>query len=758
MKNAILTLGLLLALSAPQGRADNVRAVQAAHELIARVTPGYEQQFTLEIIPSASGADTFHIAGSKGRVALQGNNTVALAVAYHQYLKYTCHAQLSWCGSQLSLPRTLPAPRPQGGSIAGRHRVYMNYCTVSYSMAWWNWDRWQREIDYMAMNGINMPLLTVGLEAVWYNTLLRYGFTDAEARAFLCAPAHSAWQWMQNIEGYGGPLPKRWIDEHAILGKKMLDRMLQLGMHPIQQGFSGYVPHLMKEKFPQANIRLQPSWCGFKGSAQLDPTDSLFLAFGRDFLEEEKKLFGAHGYYAADPFHESAPPVNTPQYLHQVGENILRVIKQHDAQGTWVMQGWDMREAIVRAVPKADLLILDLNSAKVEQTKGVWGYSVVTGQLHNFGGRVILHGDLNLLAGNPFSKQVRKTPNACGTGLFMEGINQNPVYYDLAFELPLHQDSINIKEWLAQYAWRRYGGRSAKAEKAWQLLLDGPYRRGTNGTEKSSIFAARPALDVKKSGPNWGFSIPYKPLTLWQAEDLLLSCRGSFAGSDGYRFDVVDVLRQCMSNLGQVIHRRAAESFRAGRAQAFKEHSSLFLELMSDADSLLRTRPEYSFDQWLTDARSHGTTPAEKDLYERDATALLTIWGPEPTPHIFDYAWREWSGLLGGFYRPRWELFYRSLADSLSQGRTYTEQGLRQVYGRETFRANSLYEKMAGQELAFVNRTGKARTPATRGDAVKVALGLYRKWHKEALVYYDGLNVPSEGMAVPSYENVGEKQ
>lgn len=90
-------------------------------------------------------------------------------------------------------------------------------------------------------------------------------------------------------------------------------------MQPIQQGFSGYVPRELKNKYPDAKIQLQPSWCGFTGAAQLDPTDSLFSAFGRDFLEEEKKLFGAHGVYAADPFHESRPPIDTPEYLSAVG-------------------------------------------------------------------------------------------------------------------------------------------------------------------------------------------------------------------------------------------------------------------------------------------------------------------------------------------------------------------------------------------------------------------------------------------------------
>ena len=52
-------------------------------------------------------------------------------------------------------------------------------------MAWWDWERWQREIDWMAMHGINMPLAVIGQEAVWQNTLRRFKMNDDEIRTFL---------------------------------------------------------------------------------------------------------------------------------------------------------------------------------------------------------------------------------------------------------------------------------------------------------------------------------------------------------------------------------------------------------------------------------------------------------------------------------------------------------------------------------------------------------------------------------------------
>ena len=755
MKNFYL-ITLFMCLSNLQAWATG-SSEKAVYDLIERVTPGYASQYRLEIIPSENGNDIYEVDGDGQKIILRGNNAVSLATAFNWYLKYTCHAHVSWFGNQLELPEKLPQPaHKERRIINGKFRVYMNYCTVSYTAAWWNWERWQQELDYMAMNAINMPLFSVGLDGVWYNTLLRFNFTEEEARAFLTGPGHSAWQWMQNIQSYGGPLPKSVIDKHVALGKKILARQLELGMQPIQQGFSGYVPRELQKKYPQAKISMKRKWCGFDGTAQLDPTDPLFHEMGLAFLEEQDKLFGSYGAYAADPFHESAPPIDTPEYLKSVGQTIHKLFQTFDTGALWVMQAWSMREDIVKAIPKASLLILDLNGSKTASNGG-WGYPVIAGNLHNFGGRINMHGDLALLASNQYKKAKARYPNVCGSGLFMEAIEQNPVYYDLAFEMPNHTDSIHLQGWLAAYAERRYGAKSAAAEKAWMYLLEGPYRRGTNGTERSSIVAARPALDVKKSGPNAGLGIPYEPMLVIQAQAQLLKDADRLAVSKPYRFDIVDVQRQMMTNLGQLVHKKAAEAFVAKDKAAFTLHSRRFLELLSDMDELLYTRSEYSFDKWLTEARSWGETKEEKDLMERDATSLVTIWGADGDPRIFDYSWREWAGLINGYYLPRWQKFYTMLQGHLDAGTDYQEEGLPLAYGREDFRANDFYNQLADWELAYVVQTDKARTPVTRGDELVITRRLFDKYLKLSREYYTDFSGVEEIKEERTYENVGEE-
>lgn len=667
---------------------------------LRRILKNHADQTDYAYTESENGKDVYEIDWQNNRLILRGNNPVSIAAALGHYLKYTANVNISWCGSHFDLPKSLPRPKPYRRIIDQKYRAYMNYCTFHYSACWWDFDRWEKEIDFMALNGINMPLCAVGIEAVWYETLLELGFHDAEARAFLAGPAFLGWQWMTNLEGFGGPLPKSWIKKRLLLGKKILQRQTELGMHPIQQGFSGFVPKACIEKYPHSKIQLQKKWCGMESTAQLDPTDPLFTKIGLIFLQKQRELLGSFGFYAADPFHEGTPAQEGSDYLKKVGENISALFQAFDANYRWVMQAWSIRKDIVCAVPKNRLLILDLNGNAYQKNENFWGYNFITGNLHNFGGRTKLHGDLALLAENQYLALKAKQLPVCGTGLFMEGIHQNPVYYDLAFEMLTADDRADITAWLNQYAERRYNTSARSAKEAWQLLRRTAYAPGTNGVESSSVICARPAVRVKKSGPNNGFVTSYGNKRLIQAYRLL---RQTASATDGYAYDLTDIIRQILSNYALDLYREVSQSFLNREKEGFKRLSGQFLTLLDDIDDLLSCRSEFSFEKWIDDACRFGDTDAEKRLYDYNATALVTIWGPDENPEIFDYAWREWSGLISQYYKPRWAKFFAMLSDCLDKDIEYAEEDLPLVYGREAWRANAFYDKLADWEVSWIH-------------------------------------------------------
>lgn len=712
--------------------------IKSAKDLISRMTPGYEKQFILEVLSKQDdGLDRFEVSSKDNKPLLRGTSPVALATAFNWYLKYTCNAEVSWSGDQLNLPEQLPLPRKsEKRNIQGKYRAYMNYCTLSYTAPWWDWERWQREIDFMAMNSINMPLQSIGLDAVWYATLEQMGLSDIEIRSFLVGPAHQAWQWMPNIQGFAEPLPKSWIKSHIKLAKQIFEREIELGMQPVQQAFTGYVPKILAEKYPDARISQQPEWYGFEGVSQLDPLDPLFEEIGTKFLENQKRLLGAYGMYGADPFHESTPPVSGSEYLNQVGKRIYKLINDFDPNGTIVMQAWSIRKEIVTQMPKDKLIVFDLDGSRYAGTNNFWGYPFVVGNLHNFGGRINLHGDIPLIASNQFKTAQTKAANCIGSGLFMESLIQNRAFYALAFEMPCHEGVIDPTGWLSEYATRIYGTKSVKAQQAWEILLKNVYKPGTNGVELSSMIAARPALRAKKSGPNSGFHIPYPQKELYKVMELLLADKAQLKDATIYKFDLVDFQRQIMSNLAQTIHKKAADSYEQKDIENFKMHTQRFLELLLDLDRLLGSRSEYNFDQWVSDARSWGKNSYEKDLLEKDATTLITFWGFTDGYECkqFDYSWREWSGLIKRYYHPRWKMFYEMALTKLEQGSPYVDDA-KMNHGREAFRGNAFYDKLADWEIEFVNTPKQDIDVVATNNEIELATELYSKYRELAKLY-----------------------
>lgn len=105
---------------------------------------------------------------SNGTIEITGTSGVSVANGFNYYLKRYLNCHISWSGNQLKVPTTLPPIKsPIRVVIQDKFRYYENVCTVSYSMVWWDFGRWQQEIDWMALNAINFPLAFNGQELIY---------------------------------------------------------------------------------------------------------------------------------------------------------------------------------------------------------------------------------------------------------------------------------------------------------------------------------------------------------------------------------------------------------------------------------------------------------------------------------------------------------------------------------------------------------------------------------------------------------------
>ncbi|WP_018631095.1 alpha-N-acetylglucosaminidase [Niabella aurantiaca] len=743
LKALTFTVLIIIAFSSAQAQGFDR---QAAERLIRRVVPAYTQQFKVVAIPADNGKDVFEIESEKGQVVLRGNSPVSVASALNWYLKYYCYVQRSWCGDQMNLPPKLPVvPKKVRQVTPYAKRSYLNYCTFNYSMTWWSWERWEQEIDWMAMHGINMPLAITGQEAVWQNTLRRFGMSDDEICAFLVGPAYQAFQWMTVIESIYGPLPQHWIDRSVVLGKKILQRERELGMQPILQGFTGYVPMGLKKSQPQANIMEKPVWFSVGGpTAQLDPMDPLFAKMTKVFIEEQTRLFGTNHIYAADPFHEGEPPVSGDDYLSAVGKKIYEATIAADSQAVIAMQTWSMRKLIVEAIPADRIVMLDLNTQKWKRSQAFWGRPWLAGIIHNFGDNTAMGGNLDeVLAMFPrLLNDKGQTRNLSGIGMFPEAIGHNPVIYEAASEMAWHAQQPNTQQWLHGYLRARYGRLDNPVRDAWDLLLQTVYGKGTGvETFRESAICARPALVVYGASANGALNSQknYSFEKLWTAVKLLMAAGETTKRTDTYKYDLVDLMRQCLADLAIPMQANMAKAYLNNQRDSFAFYSHQFLDLMDDFDALLGTRKEFLLGKWLSDARSIGTTAAEKDLYEKNARGLITIWGPYDSSAIqYDYAARQWNGLVRTFYKPRWEKFITMLADALTKApdQQYREVNINHRFQRPRNNANDFYRAISRWEADWVAKPGVITQTIPSGNELRTVKQFYNKWYPAALALY----------------------
>ncbi|MGA2031129.1 MAG: alpha-N-acetylglucosaminidase [Thermoguttaceae bacterium] len=687
---------------------------EAVGNLLERILPGRSQEFVFQTIPPQNGRDVFELESRDGRLFVRGNSALSMAFGLNWYLKYYGHSNVSINGRQLSLPRPLPAlDKTFRLASWARSRYLLNYCTFGYVKPWWDWPQWERFIDWMALNGVNMPLAVTGQEGVWQAVCRKFGMTDAEIETFLPGPPYLPFCWMGCLDSHGGPLPRNWTARHVELQRKILSRERELGMTPVLQGFTGHVPEALLKKFPGVKSQ-HVHWVEFD-TCMLDPQEPLFRKIARTFIEEQTQLFGTDHLYDADSFIEMTPPSGDLSYLAQVSRAIYQGMAQADPKAVWLLQGWtfmhqarfwtqDRVKTFCDAVPNDRMLILDLfcESAPMwEKTQGFCGKPWVWSLVYNFGDTSVLGGSGPLRRVHDLGG-VRKHPlgrKLDGVGLLMEGYGHNPLVFDLLYEMAW-RDDVDLAAWVREYARFRYGKRSADAETAWALLNTGIYDRGVGG---QTIVTAMPAAGR-------GYTT-YPAAPLAKAWHSLLQAEQDLGFSDTYRHDLVNIARQALSNHAGQLYARTTAAYSARDAAAYRKASGEFLQLIRDLDDLLATNDEFLLGAWIEDARRWGQTDQERARLEWNARRVLTLWGK--TPALRDYAWKEWSGMLSGFYAKRWELFFARQLDALEAKKPFDQDACRAELLK-------LEERWAGGTESYPSQ------PV--GDSARVARRLYEKY------------------------------
>lgn len=651
--------------------------------LLERIDKGASRKFVIERLKGEK--DFFELDQKGNKVVVRGNNNVSIATGINWYLKYYAGINLSWNGMQADLPEVLPPVlKKERHETDLKLRYDFNYCTFSYSMAFWDWKRWEQEIDWMALHGINLPLAMVGTDVVWKNVLEELGYTREEINAFIAGPGFQAWWLMNNLEGWGGPNPDSWYERQEELQKRILKRMREYGIEPVLPGYSGMVPHNAKDRLG-LNVADPGRWNGYPRPAFLQPTDPQFERIAALYYREMTRLYGKVSYYSMDPFHEGGNTSGVD--LEAAGKAIWKAMKQANPRAAWVVQAWgaNPRPQMIRNLPAGDMVVLDLFSESRPQwgdpasswyrKEGFGQHDWLFCMLLNYGGNVGLHGKMAHLIEEFYkAKDSSFGKTLKGVGMTMEGIENNPVMYELLCELPWREQRFSKDEWLEGYLKARYGKSDSQVSQAWMLLSNTIYNCPAASTQQGtheSILCARPSWKAYQVSSWSEMSDYYDPADVIRAAGMMVDAAERFRGNNNFEYDLVDIVRQAVAEKGRLMYRVLVDAYKAGDRELFKLSSDRFLRLILMQDRLLATRSEFKVGRWLESARNLGSTEEEKDWYEWNARVQITTWGNRVAADdggLHDYAHREWNGLLRDFYYLRWKTWLDEQLKSFEGG------------------------------------------------------------------------------------------
>ncbi|MGO4701327.1 alpha-N-acetylglucosaminidase [Dyella sp. 2RAB6] len=650
--------------------ADTAFEVAPARAALKRLLPHHAAQIALVALPAGT-EDRYSIRGQAGHIEIAGTSPAVLLTGVEAYLEQVPHVSIGWPGDSLDrLPATLPAPsRTIESRAVVPDRFALNDVDDGYSDAYLDWPGWEHKIDLLALRGINEVFMPVGAEEVYRRAFREFGYGDDELRAWIPAPAHQPWWLLQNMSGFGGPVSAELFDARAELGKRIVERLRELGMQPVLPGYFGTVPPGFATKQPGTALVPQGEWVGFQRPDWLDPRDAHFAKVAAAFYRHQRELFGDGVLYKMDLLHEGGRAGEVP--VGEAAKQVFAALNAAHPAASWVLLGWQHNppQAVVAAVPHDRLLIVDGLSDRYNgmQRKQDWGGAPFAfGTIPNFGGHTTLGANAGVWIERFAAWRRDDAGSLRGIAYMPEGSGTDPAAYALFTALAWTPVPDDARRWFDRYAANRYGGDDAHARAAWRTLAQTAYAMpsGEWSEPHDSLFGARPSLDAR-SAATWSPTAARYDLARFDgAVCELLKVAPALRATSAYRHDLVDVTRQALSNRSRLLLPRIKAAYEAKHAQQFRALTEEWMGDMALLDRLLATDPDFLLGRWLMHAKAAARNDAEAAQLEYDQRSILTSWGDRSGADrggLHDYANRELAGLVGGLYAQRWQRFFDTL-------------------------------------------------------------------------------------------------
>jgi alpha-N-acetylglucosaminidase len=553
----LLTIILIISPATAQAQSSTA----PAEGVLQRLMPHLAPQFQLALIPRPGHKDYFRITGTRGHIRVEAATQPTLLYGVNWYLKYVAHLQISPNGLQLGPPNlTLSGPdAPIEKPVLYPWRYALNENVDGYSAPYWDQDRWQHEIDILAMSGTNAVLIERGMDLVLYQTFRDSGYSDEAIRNWIVQPAHLNWQLMGNMCCFQAPISMELLEKRSHSAQQLIASLRSLGITPVLPGYYGIVPADFASLHPGAHVITQGDWNGFTRPGWLDPLDANFDKLAESFYRHQHELYGDSAIYDMEIFQEGGAAGDVP--VHAAAKKVQQALMRAHHDALWMLLGWQQNptQELLSSLDTSHVLIAEIEQGRIpreDRDSEFRGASWLYGGLWEFGGRTTMGAPLYDYAVRLPQMAKRPGSRIVGTAIFTEGLDTNPFAFDLYTEMAWHADPVDLSRWTDAYAIRRYGADDPHARRAWQILLktaygyraDGNMQHGERDAAHESLFNSQPSLTATRAATWSPDVLRYAPADFAPALTELLQVAPELRSTETYRYDLVDVARQAMAN------------------------------------------------------------------------------------------------------------------------------------------------------------------------------------------------------------------
>ena len=691
------------------------------NEFVLRNTPKIADCFEFRACEAVDGCDTYQLFGENKKIIICGNNKVTMAMGYYRYLHDYCNVMLVSGDYDISYIKTAPLPEEKiTFTVKQKIRMAMTNERFAAEADGWGFDRWEKEIDFMAMNGVNTPLALTGSDGVLYKMLKDMRIPEATIFSFISGSSYWYKQLTGNIFGFLPMNSADYFNKKIAVGKMVTEREKELDMSPVHQGLMLTVPFAFRRHYPKSDLIKLPAWNGFPPAMTIAADDFGYLRiFNKMYLEFQRDLLGEVHNYIFDPMTD-VDSKGYSTFLDDICDHFKEILEEVDENGVWFVRAKsfpDIKERMENTV------VIDEDGDEYQRRGGFGGNDFVLGIRGNLYGRTVLCGDMDTLADNPYAEVSEKYQNAVGTGLFFDSDSENPYFYALGAKILTADKGVNLNDFLEDYSKCRYGtdGFSKDLRRLVKLCYGKESR-----LNQASALCARPCTNVRHTAPFDTFERPYENKELLSFVKSVLA--NDAKKNENFRKDMSSVLRQVLSNSLMPLYEQATKCFFNKMIAEYEKTSNAFLEICEDIDRLLRTVPENNLYYHLNDARQLGDTKELRQNLEINFLMYHTIYGPVKNSRLYDNMWREWGGMVRHFYTNRWYKYFRILANYFQKPKKLKDVSKHQFYERNAFSETLLSKRMEYFETEWIRDYVPRPAEIGEEDTIDVMSELVEKY------------------------------